>query len=150
MDPMQIDFYTFRFEAARVTAYLWSPWRASALEHRLFNEMKQLPGVHLETAPDELRVQIADAATWKPALNNMSRILKGWQEEATTTGKERRLFRWLFEADTDEHGYDHANEVASFWAYLRLGIDRGEFEGDEPSEWIDLIGFGLRFWPPGR
>jgi hypothetical protein len=147
---MQIDFYTLQFEAAHVTFYLWSPWRASALEHRLFNEIKQLPGVHLESAPDELRVQVNDLKNWKAALHNMSRILKGWQEEAATSGKERRLYRWLLEGDTDEHGYDHANETASIWMYLRLGIDRGEFEGDEPTEWIDLVAFGLRLWPPGR
>lgn len=147
---MQIDFYGFQFEASRITCYLWSPWRAAALEHRLFTEIKQLPGVRLETAPDELRVQIADVQTWKTALTSMSRLLKGWQEEATGAGKERRHYRWLFEADTDEHGYDHANEVASLWVYLRAGIDRGEFEADEPSEWVDLQGFGLRFWPPGR
>jgi hypothetical protein len=106
---MQIELFTFRFEAARITCYLWSPWRAAALEHRLFNEVKQLPGVHLEQTPEELRVQI------------------------------------------DSAGYDHANEVASIWVYLRVGLDRGDMgDGDEPSEWIDLDGFGVRFWPMGR
>jgi hypothetical protein len=147
---MQINFYGFQFEASRVTCYLWSPWRASALEHRLFNEVKQIAGVHVESTPDELRVQIADVKAWQQGLVNMSRLLKGWQEEATGAAKERRLYRWLFEADTDEHGYDHANEVACLWVYLRAGIDTGEFEADEPSEWIDLHSFGVRFWPPGR
>jgi hypothetical protein len=147
---MQINFYGFQFEASRVTCYLWTPWRAAALEHRLFNEVKQLPGVHIESTLDELRVQIADVKAWQQGLVNMSRLLKGWQEEATGAGKERRLYRWLFEADTDEHGYDHANEVASLWVYLRAGLDHGEFEADEPSEWIDLQNFGMRFWPPGR
>jgi hypothetical protein len=147
---MQIEFYSFQFEASRITCYLYSPWRASALEHRLFNEVKQLAGVHFESAPDEMRVQIADVKTWKQALVNMSRLLKGWQEEATGAGKERRAYRWLFEADTDEHGYDHANEVACLWVYLRAGIDHGDVEADEPSEWVDLTGFGLRFWPLGR
>jgi hypothetical protein len=150
MIPMQIDFYSFRFEASRITCTLWSPWRASALEHRLFNEMKLLPGVHLETSADELCVQISDAKIWKQALANMSRLLKGWQEEAASAGKERRLYRWLFEADTDEHGYDHANEVACLWVYLRVGLDRGDLDEEETSEWIDLTGFGLRFWPVGR
>ena len=148
--PMQIDFYGFRFETSRITCTLWSPWRASALEHRLFNEMKLLPGVHLETSADELCVQIADAKIWKQALANMSRLLKGWQEEAASAGKERRLYRWLFEADTDEHGYDHANEVACLWVYLRVGLDRGDLDEEETSEWIDMTGFGLRFWPVGR
>ena len=140
---MQIDFYGLHFEASRVTCYLWTPWRAAAIEHRLFNEVKQLPGVHLESTPEEMRVQIADLKTWKLALNNMSRLLKGWQEEATGEAKERRVYRWLFEGDTDEHGYDHSNEVASLWVYLRVGLDRGDLDVDEPSEWIDLDGFGL-------
>jgi len=147
---MQIDFYTLKFEAARVTCYLWSPWRASALEHRLFNEIKQLPGVHLEQEQDELRIQIADEKLWKQALTNMSRLLKGWQEEATGVGKERRVYRWLIEGDTDEHGYDHANEVACIWIYLRAGLERGDYDDAEPSEWIDLTGFGFRLWPVGK
>ncbi len=147
---MQIDFHGLRFEASRITAYLWSPWRASALEHRLFNEVKQIAGVHLESQLDELRVQIAELATWKEAHVNMSRLLKGWQEEAAGVGKEQRVFRWLFEGDTDEHGYDHANDVACLWVYLRVGLDRGDLDEGDPSEWIDLQHFGLRFWPMGR
>lgn len=148
---MQIEFYNFRFDAAKITCYLWSPWRASALEHRLFNEVKQLPGVHLEQTPEELRLQIDNADTWQQALVNMSRLLKGWQEEATGAAKERRIYRWLLEGDTDEHGYDHANEVACLWVYLRVGLDRGDMgDGEEPSEWIDMNGFGVRFWPVGR
>jgi hypothetical protein len=147
---MQIEFYGLKFEASRITCTLWTPWRASALEHRLFNEVKQLPGVHLETAPDELNVQIADVKIWKQAQANMSRLLKGWQEETATTGKERRVYRWLIEGDTDEHGYDHANEVACLWLYLRVGLDTGEVDEETPPEWIDLSGFGLRFWPMGK
>ena len=84
---MQIDFYGLRFEASRITCYLWSPWRASALEHRLFNEVKQLPGLHLESQPEEMRLQIPDVKTWSQAMKNMSRLLKGWQEESASTGK---------------------------------------------------------------
>lgn len=147
---MLIDMYGMRFEASRITCYLWSPWRAAAIEHRLFNEVKLLPGVSLETTPEELRIQLTDEKTWKLALNNMSRLLKGWQEEATGVGKERRVYRWLFEGDTDEHGYDHANEVASLWIYLRLGVEQGDMSDVEPGEWIDMNGFGLRLWPVGR
>ncbi|MBI3823045.1 MAG: hypothetical protein HY289_10260 [Planctomycetes bacterium] len=147
---MQIDFYGFKFEASRVTCVLWSPWRASALEHRLFNEIRQLPGVEVEAAPEEARVHITDVKIWKQATHHLSRILKGWQEETAGSGKEQRIYRWLFEGDTDEHGYDHANEIACLWVYLRCGLDRGELDSEEPSEWIDLNGFGLRFWPVGR
>jgi hypothetical protein len=147
---MHIDMYGLRFEASRITCYLWTPWRAAAIEHRLFNEVKQLSGVALETTPEELRVQLTDEKTWKLALTNMSRLLKGWQEEATGIGKERRAYRWLFEGDTDEHGYDHTNEVASLWIYLRLGVEQGDMSDEEPGEWIDMNGFGLRLWPMGR
>jgi hypothetical protein len=144
---MQIDFYGFKFDAARVTCYLWSPWRATALEHRLFNEAKQVQGVHLEQQVDEIRVQITDVKALNQALTNMSRLLKGWQEEATDTGRERRQYRWLFEGDTDEHGYDHNNETASLWIYLRVGLERDDLEEGEPGEWVDLNCFGLRLWP---
>lgn len=147
---MLIDFYGQRFEASKVICYLWSPWRASAIEHRLFNEVKQLPGVHLEQQHDEMRVNITDEKTLKQALLNMSRLLKGWQEEATGAGKERRSYRWLIEGDTDEHGYDHTGDVACIWIYLRAGIERGDFDEGEPTEWIDLQGFGLRVLPVGR
>jgi len=147
---MQIDFYGIRFEASRITAILWTPWRASALEHRLFNEIKQLPGVQLESTPEELRVQIDDVKIWKQAQANMSRLLKAWQEEAAGQGKEQRIYRWLFEGDTDEHGYDHNNDIACLWIYLRVGLDRGDLEGETLSEWVDMSNFGLRFWPVGR
>jgi hypothetical protein len=147
---MQIDCYGLKLETSRITCYLWSPWRASALEHRLFNEVKQIPGVHLEQQADEIRVQIGDVKAWQQALLHMSRLLKGWQEEATTEGKERRQYRWLFEGDTDEHGYDHASEVACLWIYLRVGLERGDVDEEEPSEWLDLNCFGLRCWPVGK
>ncbi len=144
---MQIEFHGLQFQASRITCYLWSPWRASALEHRLFNEIKQIDGGTLESGPDELRVQLTSVEAWRQAKHNMTRLLKGWQEEATTFGKERRVYRWLFEGDTDEHGYDHANDVACLWIYLRAGIERGELDDGEPVEWIDFSGFGLRLWP---
>lgn len=147
---MQIDFYGLRFEASKITCYLWAPWRASALEHRLFNEVKQLPGVHLEQQHDELRVQLNDEDLLKQALLNMSRLLKGWQEEVAGVGKERRSYRWLIEGDTDEHGYDHTGELACIWIYLRAGLERGDFDDAEPTEWIDMHGFGLRLWPMAR
>ena len=140
---MQIDFYGLRFEASKVIVYLWSPWRATALEHRLFNEVKQLPGLQLEQQHDELRIQIGDSETLNKALLSMSRLLKGWQEEATSAGKERRQYRWLIEGDTDEHGYDHNGDPSSVWCFLRLGLERGGIGEAEKAEDVDLDGFGL-------
>jgi hypothetical protein len=144
---MRVEFYGLNFETPRVTCYLWSPWRASALEHRLFGEVRQLAGVQFEQAADEMRAHINDAKTWRLALNVVARVLKGWQEEASDSGRERRAWRWVFEGDTDDHGYEYTGEVASLWAFLRLGLDRGNVEEGEKGEDIDLNGFGARIWP---
>src|SRR5262249_3078949 len=106
---MRVDLYGLAFETPRATVYLWSPWRASALEHRLFEAVLQVPGLRAEQEADEMRVDITDAKTWRGALQGVCRVLKGWQEEASDTGNERRAWRWLIEGDTDDHGYDHQN-----------------------------------------
>ena len=143
---MRVDFYGLTFETPRLTCYLWSPWRASALEHRLFDVVRQLPGVTMEQDADEIRAQVPDAKTWKAALHAVVRVLKGWQEEADQ-GRERRAWRWLLEGDTDDNGYDHTGEPACVWAFLRLGVDRGNLEEGDKAEDIDLNGFGVRIWP---
>ena len=144
---MHVDFYGLTLVTPRVTCYLWSPWRASALEHRLFDVVRQTAGVTLEQEnADETRAHITDAKTWKPALTAVVRVLKGWQEEADQ-GRERRSWRWLLEGDTDDHGYDHAGEPAGLWVFLRLSVDRGNLEEGDKAEDIDLNGFGLRLWP---
>jgi hypothetical protein len=144
---MRVDLYGLNFETPRVTCYLWSPWRASALEHRLFDVVRQLPGIVLEQEnADEIKAQIDDAKTWKPALTAVVRVLKGWQEEADQ-GRERRSWRWLLEGDTDDTGYDHSGEPAGLWAFLRLSVDRGNLEEGDKAEDIDLNGFGMRIWP---
>jgi len=144
---MLIDFYGLHFQTPRVSFYLWSPWRASALEHRLFDVVRQLNGVQLEQDVDEIRIDIDNPNTWQKALTAVCRVLKGWQEEATDAGRERRAWRWLLEADTDDHGYDHAGEPACLWAFLRLGLDRGAPDEEEKPEDVDLNGFGIRIWP---
>src|SRR4051794_21408918 len=79
---MQVDLYGLTFETPRVTFYLYSPWRASALEHRLFDAVRHLPGITMEQEnPDEVKAHIADVKTWKPALMAVVRVLKGWQED---------------------------------------------------------------------
>jgi hypothetical protein len=144
---MRVDLYGLTFETPRVTCYLWSPWRASALEHRLFDAVRQIAGITLEQENgDEIKAHIADAKTWKTALTSLVRVLKGWQEEADQ-GRERRGWRWLLEGDTDDNGYDHAGEQAGLWAFLRLAIDRGNLEEGDKAEDIDLNGFGLRIAP---
>src|SRR5438876_9871660 len=116
--PMRIDLYGMTFDGPAVTYYLWSPWRCSALEHRLFESIKALPNVEFEQAPDELRLHITEGKVYKASVQMVERVLKGWQEEATDSGTDRRSWRWMVEADCDAHGYDHTGEKACAWAFL--------------------------------
>ena len=144
---MRIDFFGLTFDTPGVTFYIWSPWRATQLEHKLFEAVKEVPGAKLESDPDELRIEVTDPKGWKQAVQSLSRVLKGWQEEASDGGKEeRRGWRWLLEADVDANGYDMQGEKASFWAYLRLSLDRGGPGDGEKGEDIDLNGLGLCVW----
>jgi len=143
---MRVDLFGLTMEAPGVTFYLWSPWRCSAIEHRMFEAVKGVPQTEFEPAPDELRVHIADPKAWKTALTNLSRVLKGWQEEAADAGGDRRIWRWLLESDVDANGYDMGGEHASFWAYVRLSLDRGGPGEPEKGEDIDLNGFGICVW----
>ncbi len=143
---MRIDLYGMAFDTPRITFYLWSPWRASALEHRLFEVVHSLPGAQIEQDADEMRVHVAEGKAWKTALAGLCRVLKGWQEEGDP-GRERRNWRWLLEGDTDAAGYDHAGEPACVWAFLRLFLERGGLDEPDKSEEVDLNGFSVRFWP---
>lgn len=139
---MRFDFYGLAFESPRVVFHLWSPWRASHLEHRLFDALKSVPQVQIEDGPDERKLIITDPPQFRNALKAISRVLKGWQEDADP-GSERRTWRWLIEGDVDESGYDHNGEPASVWGFLRIGLERGGFGEIEKGEDIDLDGFGL-------
>lgn len=143
---MRVELFGLAMDAPGVTFYLWSPWRCSAIEHRLFDAIKGVHGAEAEPGPDELRVHVTDAKGWKQAVQHISRVLKGWQEEAADSGTDRRSWRWLLEADTDPSGYDMNGEKACFWAYLRLALDRGGPGEPEKGEDIDLNGFGVCVW----
>jgi hypothetical protein len=143
---MRIDLYGMTFDGPGISYYLWSPWRCSALEHRLFESIKALPAVTFETAPDELRLHITEAKVYKASIQMCERVLKGWQEEASDAGTDRRSWRWMVEADCDAHGYDHAGEKACAWGFLRLSVDRASAPEGERGEDIDLNGFGFRVW----
>src|SRR5437667_10048668 len=103
---MHIDFYGLTVDTPHVIVHLWSPWRASELEHRLFQAVRSLPRTAAETGPDEWRLRLRDEKAWKGAVQAVARVLKGWQEDADT-GHERRTWRWLLEGDSDADGYDH-------------------------------------------
>ena len=143
---MHIDLFGLGFETPRVTFYLWTPWRASALDHRLFEALHALPGLREEAVDDGTALHLTDVKTWRVALQAISRVLKGWQEEADP-GSERRGWRWLLEGDTDAYGYDHGGEPASIWAWLRVSVERGGPAEPEKGEDFDLEAFGARIWP---
>lgn len=145
---MHIDFYNLGFDTPRATFYLWSPWRSSALEHRLFEVVGSLLGGKPEQDADEWRLHVTDAKPFHIALQSVCRVMKGWQEEADA-GQEKRSWRWLFEGDVDDQGYDHQGERSCLWAYLRLSIDRNGVGEADKGEDIDLNGFGIRIWPNG-
>lgn len=140
---MRVGIYGLVFETPRVTFYLWSPWRAAALEHRLFESIRVLPRVLLEESAEEIRLHVSDPKTWRTALQAVERVLKGWQEEADP-GSERRSWRWLMESDTDANGYDHTGEAVSLWGFLRVSLERGGPGEPDKGEDIDLEGFGLQ------
>lgn len=142
---MKIELYGMSFAVPGVSFHLWSPWRCSALEHRLFETVKGLPGIVLAQAPDELQLHITDPKLFALAIQIIERVLKGWQEEASDAGNDRRVWRWMLEADCDAHGFDHNGEPACVWGFLRVSLERSAPDG-ERAEDIDLNGFGLRFW----
>jgi hypothetical protein len=143
---MRVDLYGLSFETAGMTFYLWSPWRAAAIEHRLFDAVRQLPQAETETSPDEHSVNFKDPKPVRLAFQAVERILKGWQEEASDAGGDRRIWRWLIEADTDAAGYDHTGDRASIWGFLRLSLERNAPGEGERGEDIDMNGFGFRVW----
>jgi hypothetical protein len=145
---MRVDLFGLTMEAPGATVYLWSPWRCSLLEHKLFDALKGLPGAKAEAEPDELRLHVTETKAWKAVLERMTRVLKGWQEEASDAGTEKRGWRWLVEADADANGFDYKGEKTAFWLFCRLTIDRtGPGEGDDDKyEDIDLEGFGVCVW----
>ncbi|HLW67975.1 MAG TPA: hypothetical protein VKS79_21840 [Gemmataceae bacterium] len=142
---MRAELYGLIFDTPAITFYLWSPWRASMLEHRLFEAIGHLPNVEIEQEGDEFRVHIDDGKTWRTALQNIERIMKGWQEEAGS-GEERRTWYWLIDGDTDAHGYDHAGERACLWAGIRICLDRSNPGESDKREDLDMESFGLQIW----
>ncbi len=143
---MRVELFGLVMDAPGVTAYLWSPWRCAALEHKLFESLTGIPGAEIEKEADEVRLHITDAKGWRQAVQNMSRVLKGWQEEGVDAGNEKRGWRWLLEGDVDANGYDHKGEKAAFWLFVRLALDRGGPGEPEKGEDVDLNGFGVCVW----
>ena len=132
-------------------AILWSPWRATALEHRLFNEVKQLPGVHLESTPDEHaradRRRQGMEASHAQHVAAAQRLAGGSRRRRQGTPRlslaHRRRHRRARLRSRQRNRLAFGSTCASAWTAAII-------DDAEPSEWIDLSGFGLRFWPVGR
>ncbi|MBY0523830.1 MAG: hypothetical protein K2R98_10555 [Gemmataceae bacterium] len=142
---MRVEFYGLVFETSLVTFQLNAPWRATALEHRLFEAVRNITKGEVEMSPEEWRIHVSEPKVWRAALTSTSRVLKGWQEEADPAA-ERRTWWWILEGDTNADGYDHAGEPASVWAFLRAGLERGGPGERDKGEDIDLDGFSIRIW----
>src|SRR5207245_9942246 len=89
-ERMRIDFYGLSLDTSAVTFYLWSPWRCTALEHKLFEVVRGLPQTQAEDEPDQRRVNVRDPKAFKAAVQALERVMKGWQEEAEMGGERRR------------------------------------------------------------
>ena len=50
---MRVELFGLAMETPNATFYLWSPWRCSFLEHKLFDALKGVPGATLEPGPDD-------------------------------------------------------------------------------------------------
>src|SRR2546423_994014 len=86
---MRFEFYGLAFETPHVICHLWSPWRATTLEHRLFEALRLLPRAELEEGADERRLTLADPRTCRLALQAAARVPKGWAEAADTRSVSR-------------------------------------------------------------
>lgn len=139
---MRVELYGLVMETPQVTFHLFSPWRCSALEHRLFDAIKTVASVEVDNSSDELKIPVTSEESFRAANKNMVRVLKGWQEDAADHGGDRRAWRWLIEADVDSSGYDMSGEQSSFWAFIRLLVERGG-PGDDKTEEVDLSGFSI-------
>lgn len=142
---MRVDFFGMAFETPCVSFYLWTPWRAALLEHKLFEAVAGLPGVRKEHTGEEFAAHLEDPKTVRTALTAIQRVIKGWQEEAEM-GSDRRTWRWLIDGDTNADGYDHNGEEFCLWGILRVSLDRGGVGEAEKGEDVDLEGFGMRIW----
>lgn len=88
---------------------------------------------------------MTEQKAWKQALQSLSRVLKGWQEEAADAGTDRRSWRWLLGGRLDPSGYDLNGEKASILEVRPARPGSGRPRGAEGRN-IDLNGFGVCVW----
>ena len=83
---MRVELFGLGMDAPGVTFSLWSPWRCTAIEHKLFDALKGIADSEIEIEPDEVRIHLTTEKQWKAATDRLTRVLKGWQEEAAEAG----------------------------------------------------------------
>jgi len=140
---MKVNISGVCIETRKIVVYLKSPWRANALEHKLFEAARQIPEVQVEESQAEYKIVLKNIEKFQTLLESCTRILKGWQEDADL-GTERRFWCWLFEGDADASGYDHNGNPASIWIFVRAIIEHAEHSMDAPKvEHVDLESFNF-------
>lgn len=143
---MEITFYQFCITTQKIAIHLYSCWRASQLEHKLFDSARTIVGKEPDRKDDSLVLTITAESTWNQLFQNWVRILKGWEEDAVP-GDERRRWRWVIEGDTDHYGYNHNGDNFALWVFLRTSIEHGEANAAESIDEFDLDALGIQLVP---
>ncbi|MEZ6138929.1 MAG: hypothetical protein R3B84_00015 [Zavarzinella sp.] len=144
---MKLKLYGISIEAERVTYSLLSPWRASMLEHRLFDSIRAISNVKYEEADAELLLHISAEKPAHESLLMIERIMKGWQEDGSSTKQERRLWHWSLEAEVDARGNDTSGDPTSIWGFLDVSVERFQASEQDKLDEVDLACFSMRIWP---
>ena len=74
----------------------------------------KLPRVELEEGPDERRLLLTEPRTCRAALQAISRVLKGWQEEAEAGGERDKRPQHLEVLRADRRDVDRVRDECSF------------------------------------
>lgn len=141
---MRIQIFGLTFETPRVQFLLHDPWRATSLEHRIFENVRKAIKVTPDEDPEGLRITLDDQKLWKPAIQGVIRTLKAWQEEASPVIGEQRMWCFVVEGNVTSTGYDIHGNQACIHVYVRLGVVRGGPADGEKGEEIDLDGFNIQ------
>jgi len=142
---MRTQIFGLTFETPKVHLHLRDPWRSTALEHRIFDNLRKAAKLRVDEDADGQHVLIDDVKNWKPALQAVIRTLKAWQEEASPVNAEERLWCFVVEGNVTSSGYDIHGQPASIQVFVRLGLVRGGGPADpDKGEEIDLDGFSIQ------
>ncbi|MGF1578218.1 MAG: hypothetical protein ACFCD0_02520 [Gemmataceae bacterium] len=143
---MRVELLGLAIETPKVSVSLWSSWKASQLETKVFNSIGQVPDLEKLERDDEMRLSFRTEQQWQAVMDRVVRVMKGWQEEAAGRN-EKRLWGWMIDGDRDAYGYDPMGEAACLWGWFRLFLERGDPGEFDKSEQVELQSLSFRFWP---